>query len=146
MYFCIKSWITESAKSEESDLDGLNQSWCLSFSWKDLVVYDFMTGSFLTLSVLSTHRPAVFNICVCILTVFCALCFSGWTLAGTICLWCSGQTAENLTEHIFDEWMCWFMPQIGFVMVLMYVCVCVSVCVCWNGNICSDEKCRKSAE
>lgn len=46
--------------------------------------------------------------------------FSSWTLERTICLWCSGRTAENHTEHIFDECLCWFMLWICRVYLLKW--------------------------
>lgn len=91
--------------------------------FKYLAMYDFMIE--LLLCLFWAHSHLLCLMCVHILTVFCALCFFGWTLGRIICLWCTGQTAEYDTEHIFDEWMCWFMLQIGSVMGRVDVCVCL---------------------
>lgn len=103
-----------------------NFSWLLfGFVFKGFVMYKFIIGLISMMSFLNTHQPVMFNVYVHILTVCCPFCFSNWTLEGTICLWCTGQTAENDTEHIFDEWTCWFMLQIGSVLTCVYVWVCV---------------------
>lgn len=92
--------------------------------WKTgrLWVYKWTSLFMMSVSFLSTHRLAMFNVCVHILTILCPFLFSGWTLERTICLWRTGQTTEKHTEHIFDERTCWFMLLISRQCVL---CVCL---------------------